>query len=108
MPTYAYQCRKCSHGADLFLPIRSSTAPRRCPKCRRRTFARLIGRAGALNTNSRVEYPRYDFQFPINGRPGRPNVLSQAHEDRLCKQMGYTLNQGYSRDYAGGVPERTP
>ena len=85
------------------LPMSSRPNGRRCPKCQgKTTLKRLISQGIEFNAGTRVEYPRYDFQLPMtDNTPGKPNVLSKSHEDRICKERGYRMNQGMSSDFTG-------
>ncbi len=42
MPTYDYECTKCSHTFDAFQSM-SDEPLRKCPSCGRNTLRRLIG-----------------------------------------------------------------
>ena len=47
MPTYDYRCSACGHQLEIFHGI--TEKPRRtCPKCRKRTFERLISAGAGL------------------------------------------------------------
>jgi putative FmdB family regulatory protein len=45
MPTYDYECRKCSHRFEAFQNITAEPL-KKCPECGKRSLQRLIG-AGA-------------------------------------------------------------
>jgi len=47
MPTYAYECRDCSHGFEQFQSI-TAGALRKCPSCGKLKLQRLIGSGAAI------------------------------------------------------------
>lgn len=47
MPTYDYVCRACGHQAEVTQKMRDDPL-RRCPKCRKSRYERLIGGGAAV------------------------------------------------------------
>jgi putative FmdB family regulatory protein len=83
LPLYQYQCSTCQHDLEVFQKM-NARPMRTCPKCERRTLARIIG-SPAIRTSA-------DFTR------GRGTLLSQfggdeAEVNRLvneAKKQGYT------------------
>ncbi len=42
MPTYAYKCESCGHGADEWLKMSEANAERVCPACGKPTYRKQI------------------------------------------------------------------
>jgi putative FmdB family regulatory protein len=47
MPTYEYECQKCSHQFEKFQSIMAQSLEN-CPKCRRKALKRLISSGGGV------------------------------------------------------------
>jgi putative FmdB family regulatory protein len=103
MPTYSYECEKCGNAEERREPITTplgTTHP--CPECELSGGARMVRvyrHAAHVIPNTRVGYPHYNPQLPIQPgqRLGEPNVMSAAHErDIMAGSLGgqqYEKNQ---------------
>lgn len=47
MPTYEYLCNKCKHAFEEFQQIVDKPL-KKCPKCKKRSLIRLIGKGGGV------------------------------------------------------------